>query len=109
MSSGSPSLSPGELLANLAALVTLLLGGAWLVDKLSVWSGHAPWAVCGLLSPLGELATAAGVMLAVVGFVGWACSLFANVNLFGLMVAGLVLPQVPGVFLHYLGAGACGT
>jgi len=99
--SASPSNAP-SLISNLAALVVIVLAGAFAIDYLAGLFGVRLGFVCAVFQPVVILAQTAGMALGTVGAIVFVLSGFSR---FEWLLGALILGVLPGVFLHYLGAG----
>lgn len=101
----SPVSDPSRLLGNLAAIIVLGLGMAYLTDRLWLWFGWHPWAFCGLLPILDEvIGHTIALIVAMVSVIVFFFSRMKNTGAGMLFLGALVLSSVPGLFGGYLGA-----
>jgi hypothetical protein len=96
--------SPLRIVGNLAALVALLLGLAWLFDHLAVWLGYKAWLFCAALKPVGVVAQGVGVILCSVALITWAASRFRSEGSLALAIGAFLLGVLPMLLPHYFGA-----
>ena len=98
-----PHHHPTRLVGNIAALVMLALGGAYLFDHGARALGWKPDAFCSTVAFLAPLTFAVGVILCTVGVLVWTASRFRGDAGVGLFLAGLLLSVLPGVMPRYFG------
>lgn len=96
-----PHHHPSRLIGNLAAVVLLALGAAYLFDRMAGWFGWKLQALCAVVSFVTPLTFTAGLILCAVGAVIWAASAFRNGAGAGLILGGTVLALLPSVMPHY--------
>lgn len=97
--------NPGRLAANIIAVMAAAIGGAFLLDRATAWLGGTPWAVCAAMPVISlVLGHTVGMILAIVGLVGWTFSGFRSTSLLLLFLAGMAIGVAPGVIAQYLGA-----
>ena len=102
-----PSASASRTFLNIVVLVAALLVVAWLVDRSLLAFGRHAWVLCKLAGILNPVAWAIGFLMATAGFAGWLLSAFNASAMLMLGMAGLCVPHLPGILLHYIGA-TCG-
>lgn len=97
-----------RLAGNIAALLAVILGGAFLLDAGLTWIGWRPVATCTLL-PIVQLVLGhtAAIVLTFVGVIVWALSQFKSPAGLTLIAAGIVLGVAPGILAAHLGI-TCG-
>lgn len=98
-----PPYHPNRLIGNIAALVAVTLGAAYLLDHLTRWFGHPTNAFCGTVDFLAPLSFTAGVILATIGVLVWTASSFKGGAGVGLFFGGMALTALPPVMPHYFG------
>lgn len=96
-----PPYHPARLVGNIAALVLLALGGAYLFDHIARWLGWKLDAFCSTVAFLTPLSFAMGVVLCTVGALMWGVSRFKGEAGVGLMIGGALLAVLPGVMPRY--------
>ena len=96
-----PAFHPTRLVGNLAALVLLTLGCAYLFDQVARWFGWKVDAFCSTVTFFAPLAFSAGVALCTLGVVIWAMSRFKSDAGLGLIIGGALLSVLPGVMPRY--------
>lgn len=98
-----PPYHPSRLIGNIAALVLLALGGAYLLDHIARWFGGKLDAFCSTVAFFAPLSFAMGVVLCTIGVLVWAASWFKGEAGVGLMIGGALLSVLPNVMPHYFG------
>lgn len=98
-----PPYHPSRLIGNIAALILLALGGAYLLDHIARWLGWKLNAFCSTVAFFAPLSFSMGVVLCTVGVLVWAASLFKGNAGVGLMIGGALLSVLPGVMPRYFG------
>ncbi|KNY12991.1 hypothetical protein AKG11_31695 [Shinella sp. SUS2] len=96
-----PPYHPTRLVGNIAALVLLALGGAYLLDHIARWFGGTSNAFCATVAFFAPLSFSIGVVLCTVGVLVWAASRFKGDAGVGLMIGGALLSVLPGVMPRY--------
>lgn len=98
-----------RLIGNLTAFIALVLGLAYLIDRLWMGLGGTPWVFCALLPILDiVLGHTVAVILAMVGLVVFVLSGFKDGGAVALVCGALFLSAAPGLLGGYLGA-YCGA
>lgn len=95
--------SAGSLIGNGAAMIGLVLGGAFAVDWVGRKFGYQPGLVCGLRETVSVLAATGSVVLGTVGAVIWLLSGLRDAAGLALLAGAILLGVLPGVLLQYLG------
>ncbi|MFD1696794.1 hypothetical protein [Roseibium aestuarii] len=98
-----PPYQPTRLIGNLAALVLIVLGGAYLFDLTFRWFGWESDAFCSAVAFFTPPSFAIGVVLATLGALIWAISQFRGQTGIGLMIGGFILAVLPGIMPRYFG------
>lgn len=98
-----PPYHPTRLVGNIAALVLLALGAAYLLDRTTRWFGYPTNAFCGTVNFFAPLYFAIGVIMATLGVLVWASSNFKGGAGVGLFLGGMALTTLPPVMPHYFG------
>lgn len=98
-----PPYHPTRLVGNIAALVLLALGAAYLLDHIARWLGWKSNAFCATVEFFAPLSFSIGVVLCTVGVLVWAVSRFKGDAGVGLMIGGALLSVLPGVMPRYFG------
>jgi len=94
---------PTRLIGNIAAVVLLAIGAAYLFDRTARWLGWNTDLLCSAVNVIGPVTFSLGVIMCTFGFVIWAVSRFRSEAGIGLMIGGTILSFLPGVMPHYLG------
>ena len=89
------------MISNIAALILLALGGAYLLDHITRWFGGTSNAFCATVAFFAPLSFSIGVVLCTVGVLVWAASRFKGDAGVGLMIGGALLSVLPGVMPRY--------
>lgn len=90
------------IVSNLSALAVVVLSVAFAIDYLAGLFGYRPALLCSTLQPVGVLAHTVAIGLGTVGAIVFVLTGFSR---FELLLGALIIGVLPGVFLHYLGAG----
>lgn len=96
--------TPLRIVGNLAALIALGLGLAWLYDHVAVWLGSEAWLFCATLQPVGVLARGVGVILCSVSLIMWAASRFRSEAALAVAIGAFLIGVLPLLLPHYFGA-----
>jgi hypothetical protein len=102
-------ISAPRFISNVLMLLGLLIAGAYLVDRLWLWMGWAPWAFCGVMPVLDlVLGKTVALVLITVGLLGLLVSGFKDASSGALVAGGFLLSILPqligghlGVFCHF--------
>lgn len=97
---------PARFIGNLAALVLVAIGAAYLIDKAAAWLGWQTRVLCSIVDFFVPIAVSLGVILATLGVVIWAISRFRSDIGLGFIIGGLIFGLLPQVMPHYFGV-AC--
>ncbi|MCQ0990546.1 hypothetical protein [Jiella marina] len=100
----SSSITLPRILANLVAIIAVILGSAFVLDVIWAWFGQPPFALCGLL-PIVDLVLGRtiGTIFIYAGLIAWGFSLFQNASYLLLALSGVVLSGIPGMITAALG------
>jgi len=96
-----PPYHPSRLVGNIAALVLLALGGAYLLDHIARWFGWKGNTFCSTVAFFAPLSFSMGVVLCTIGVLIWGASRFKGDAGVGLMIGGALLSVLPNVMPHY--------
>ncbi len=102
-----PAWRPGNLIANLVALIGIALALAFALDQLVGLFGGRPFAVCWFGTAIEVMGRIPGMIMAFAGFVGWAFTSFRNQGLLLLGLGGLAVSAAPMILAAYMGV-SCG-
>lgn len=95
------------LIGNLAVLIALAIGSAFLLDQAWSWFGGTPFAMCATYGFVDLVfGKTVGLTLVCLGLIVWVLSGMQNGAYLALALGGMLIGVFPGIFAHYLGA-AC--
>ena len=89
------------MISNIAALILLALGGAYLLDHIARWFGWKWNTFCSTVGFFAPISFALGVILCTIGLLLWGINRFRGDVGVGLLIGGAVLSFLPTVMPRY--------